>query len=153
MSKAVNEATASMTINDILNDIQSLNKSHIDKLTLLTQLIKSNQCDDNTMSELSNDIELDINRILIVDKEVIDRNNQIVVFQEKEYKIIQLLKLKQNLILKLNVSNKLVSTISSMENSMFINNSLQEFKKAKEYQKTIDEITKIITQFNNTKGN
>ena len=153
MSKAVNEATASMTINDILNDIQSLNKSHIDKLTLLTQLIKSNQCDDNTMSELSNDIELDINRILILDKEVIDRNNQIVVFQEKEYKIIQLLKLKQNLILKLNVSNKLVSTISSMENSMFINNSLQEFKKAKEYQKTIDEITKIITQFNNTKGN
>lgn len=153
MSKAVNEATASMTINDILNDIQSLNKSHIDKLTLLTQLIKSNQCDDNAMSELSNDIELDINRILILDKEVIDRNNQIVVFQEKEYKIIQLLKLKQNLILKLNVSNKLVSTISSMENSMFINNSLQEFKKAKEYQKTIDEITKIITQFNNTKGN
>ena len=153
MSKAVNEATASMTINDILNDIQSLNKSHIDKLTLLTQLIKSNQCDDNTMSELSNDIELDINRILILDKEVIDRNNQMVVFQEKEYKIIQLLKLKQNLILKLNVSNKLVSTISSMENSMFINNSLQEFKKAKEYQKTIDEITKIITQFNNTKGN
>ena len=153
MSKAVNEATASMTINDILNDIQSLNKSHIDKLTLLTQLIKSNQCDDNAMSELSNDIELDINRILILDKEVIDRNNQMVVFQEKEYKIIQLLKLKQNLILKLNVSNKLVSTISSMENSMFINNSLQEFKKAKEYQKTIDEITKIITQFNNTKGN
>lgn len=153
MSKAVNEATASMTINDILNDIQSLNKSHIDKLTLLTQLIKSNQCDDNAMSELSNDIESDINRILILDKEVIDRNNQIVVFQEKEYKIIQLLKLKQNLILKLNVSNKLVSTISSMENSMFINNSLQEFKKAKEYQKTIDEITKIITQFNNTKGN
>ena len=153
MSKAVNEATASMTINDILNDIQSLNKSHIDKLTLLTQLIKSNQCVDNTMSELSNDIELDINRILILDKEVIDRNNQMVVFQEKEYKIIQLLKLKQNLILKLNVSNKLVSTISSMENSMFINNSLQEFKKAKEYQKTIDEITKIITQFNNTKGN
>lgn len=153
MSKAVNEATASMTINDILNDIQSLNKSHIDKLTLLTQLIKSNQCDDNAMSELSNDIELDITRILILDKEVIDRNNQIVVFQEKEYKIIQLLKLKQNLILKLNVSNKLVSTISSMENSMFINNSLQEFKKAKEYQKTIDDITKIITQFNNTKGN
>lgn len=153
MSKAVNEATASMTINDILNDIQSLNKSHIDKLTLLTQLIKSNQCDDNAMSELSNDIELDINRILILDKEVIDRNNQMVVFQEKEYKIIQLLKLKQNLILKLNVSNKLVSTISSMENSMFINNSLQEFKKAKEYQKTIDDITKIITQFNNTKGN
>ena len=153
MSKAVNEATASMTINDILNDIKSLNKSHIDKLTLLTQLIKSNQCDDNAMSELSNDIELDINRILILDKEVIDRNNQMVVFQEKEYKIIQLLKLKQNLILKLNVSNKLVSTISSMENSMFINNSLQEFKKAKEYQKTIDEITKIITQFNNTKGN
>lgn len=152
MSKAVNEVTASMTINDILNDIQSLNKSHIDKLTLLTQLIKSNQCDDNTMSELSNDIELDINRILILDKEVIDRNNQTVVFQEKEYKIIQLLKLKQNLILKLNVSNKLVSTISSMENSLFINNSLQEFKKAKEYQKTIDEITKIITQFNNTKG-
>ena len=153
MSKAVNEATASMTINDILNDIQSLNKSHIDKLTLLTQLIKSNQCDDNAMSELSNDIELDITRILILDKEVIDRNNQTVVFQEKEYKIIQLLKLKQNLILKLNVSNKLVSTISSMENSMFINNSLQEFKKAKEYQKTIDDITKIITQFNNTKGN
>lgn len=152
MSKAVNEVTASMTINDILNDIQSLNKSHIDKLTLLTQLIKSNQCDDNTMSELSNDIELDINRILILDKEVIDRNNQTVVFQEKEYKIIQLLKLKQNLILKLNVSNKLVSTISSMENSLFINNSLQEFKKAKEYQKTIDDITKIITQFNNTKG-
>lgn len=152
MSKAINVVTAGLTINDMLKDMQRLNKSHIDKLTLLTQLIKSNQCEAITMKELSEDIESDINMIATLDKEVIDRNNQIVSFQGNDYKIIQLLKMKQNLELKRNVSDKLVSTISQVENSLFITDSLHEFKKVKEYQKTIDEINKIITQFNNTKG-
>lgn len=152
MSKAINVATVGLTINDMLKDMQRLNKSHIDKLTLLTQLIKSNQCEAITMKELSEDIESDINMIATLDKEVIDRNNQIVSFQGNDYKIIQLLKMKQNLELKRNVSDKLVSTISQVENSIFITDSLHEFKKVKEYQKTIDEINKIITQFNNTKG-
>ena len=152
MSKAINVATVGLTINDMLKDMQRLNKSHIDKLTLLTQLIKSNQCEAITMKELSEDIESDINMIATFDKEVIDRNNQIVSFQGNDYKIIQLLKMKQNLELKRNVSDKLVSTISQVENSIFITDSLHEFKKVKEYQKTIDEINKIITQFNNTKG-
>lgn len=152
MSKAINALTAGLTINDMLKDMQRLSKAHIDKLTLLTQLIKSNQCDEDTMKELSEDIESDINMMANLDKEVIDRNNQIVSFQGNDYKIIQLLKMKQNLDLKRNVSDKLVSTISQVENSIFINNSLHEFKKVKEYQKTIDEINKIITQFNNTKG-
>ena len=152
MSKAINVVTAGLTINDMLKDMQRLNKSHIDKLTLLTQLIKSNQCEAITMKELSEDIESDINMIATLDKEVIDRNNQIVSFQGNDYKIIQLLKMKQNLELKRNVSDKLVSTISQVENSIFITDSLHEFKKVKEYQKTIDEINKIITQFNNTKG-
>ena len=152
MSKAINKQTSLLTINDMLKEIQVLTKSHADKLTLLTQLIKSNQCDESTLIELDTDITKDIEKIALLDLEIIDRNNQIVIFKDKEYKIIQLLKLKQNLVLKLNVSDKLVATISKVENSILIANSLQEFKKVKDYQKTIDEINKIITHFNNTKG-
>ena len=150
MSVAINKDTKSLTINDMFKQLKSLEKSQDDKIILLTQLIKSNQCDNETFDDLYKDINDDIDKMNIYEKEIIDRNNQTVNFQGEDYKTISLLKLKQTLMLRAEFSEKLVSTISQQENSAFITNSLSEFKKARENRELIDQINKLITQFNNT---
>jgi wyosine [tRNA(Phe)-imidazoG37] synthetase (radical SAM superfamily) len=150
MSVCINKDTKSLTINDMFKQLKSLEKSQDDKIILLTQLIKSNQCDSETFEDLYKDINDDIDKMNIYEKEIIDRNNQTVNFQGEDYKIISLLKLKQTLMLRAEFSEKLVSTISQQENSAFITNSLSEFKKARENRELIDQINKLITQFNNT---
>ena len=150
MSVAINKDTKSLTINDMFKQLKSLEKSQDDKIILLTQLIKSNQCDNETFDDLYKDINDDIDKMNIYEKEIIDRNNQTVNFQGEDYKIISLLKLKQTLMLRAEFSEKLVSTISQQENSAFITNSLSEFKKARENRELIDQINMLITQFNNT---
>ena len=150
MSVAINKDTKSLTINDMFKQLKSLEKSQDDKIILLTQLIKSNQCDNETFDDLYKDINDDIDKMNIYEKEIIDRNNQTVNFQGEDYKIISLLKLKQTILLRTEFSEKLVTTISQQENSPFITNSLSEFKKARENRELIDQINKLITQFNNT---
>ena len=115
-------------------------------------LIKNNQCQENTFNDLKQEIDTDIDNLAALDNEIIRRNNTILKFNGKDYSVIQLIKLKANKNIQLDINNKIVSTISDGLGNELIDKSLTAFKNVRDLQSEINSLTKIIQIFNNTKG-
>lgn len=141
-----------MSSDDILQAIKQINIQRNDKLSLLVMLIKNQQCQPNTFDDLTKEIELDIKNLAALDEEIIRRNNTVLKFNNMNYTVIQLLKLKANKIIELDFNNKIVSTISESTGNELIDKSLLAFRNVKVLQSDISTLTKTIQTFNNTKG-
>lgn len=141
-----------MSSDDILQAIKQINVQRNDKLSLLVMLIKNNQCQENTFNDLKQEIDTDIDNLAALDNEIIRRNNTILKFNGKDYSVIQLIKLKANKNIQLDINNKIVSTISDGLGNELIDKSLTAFKNVRDLQSEINSLTKIIQTFNNTKG-
>ncbi len=141
-----------MSSDDILQAIKQINVQRNDKLSLLVMLIKNNQCQENTFNDLKQEIDTDIDNLAALDNEIIRRNNTILKFNGKDYSVIQLIKLKANKNIQLDINNKIVSTISDGLGNELIDKSLTAFKNVRDLQSEINSLTKIIQIFNNTKG-
>ena len=141
-----------MSSDDILQAIKQINVQRNDKLSLLVMLIKNNQCQENTFNDLKQEIDTDIDNLAALDNEIIRRNNTILKFNNKDYSVIQLIKLKANKNIQLDINNKIVSTISDGLGNELIDKSLTAFKNVRDLQSEINSLTKIIQTFNNTKG-
>lgn len=141
-----------MSSDDILQAIKQINVQRNDKLSLLVMLIKNQQCQPNVFDDLTKEIELDIKNLAALDEEIIRRNNTVLKFNNMNYTVIQLLKLKANKIIELDFNNKIVSTISESSGNELIDKSLLAFRTVKVLQDDISTLTKTIQTFNNTKG-
>lgn len=141
-----------MSSDDILQAIKQINIQRNDKLSLLVMLIKNQQCQPNVFDDLTKEIELDIKNLAALDEEIIRRNNTVLKFNNMNYTVIQLLKLKANKIIELDFNNKIVSTISESSGNELIDKSLLAFRTVKVLQDDISTLTKTIQTFNNTKG-
>lgn len=141
-----------MSSDDILQAIKQINVQRNDKLSLLVMLIKNNQCQENTFNDLKQEIDTDIDNLAALDNEIIRRNNTILKFNGNDYSVIQLIKLKANKNIQLDINNKIVSTISDGLGNELIDKSLTAFKNVRDLQSEINSLTKIIQIFNNTKG-
>lgn len=141
-----------MSSDDILQAIKQINIQRNDKLSLLVMLIKNQQCQPNVFDDLTKEIELDIKNLAALDEEIIRRNNTVLKFNNMNYTVIQLLKLKANKIIELDFNNKIVSTISESTGNELIDKSLLAFRNVKVLQDDISTLTKTIQTFNNTKG-
>lgn len=141
-----------MSSDDILQAIKQINIQRNDKLSLLVMLIKNQQCQPNVFDDLTKEIELDIKNLAALDEEIIRRNNTVLKFNNMNYTVIQLLKLKANKIIELDFNNKIVSTISESTGNELIDKSLLAFRNVKVLQSDISTLTKTIQTFNNTKG-
>lgn len=141
-----------MSSDDILQSIKQINVQRNDKLSLLVMLIKNKQCQSETFEELKSEIDKDIQDLAELDNEIIRRNNTVLKFNNQSYTVIQLIKLKANKNIQLDVNNKIVSTISDGLGNELIDKSLTAFKNVRDLQGEINSLTKIIQTFNNTKG-
>jgi len=151
MSVYVNSETKNYSISDLLKKIQDIKTDNRDKNSLLSNIIKTDQCSEQDFQELVQDIEKDLGLLEIYETEIINRNYQTVVFDNKTYKIIELIKYKMVLGLKLDLSNIIINASSKVDNNVMIKHSLDEFKKSRNYQDQILQINKILSQFNNKK--
>jgi len=151
MSVYVNSETKNYSISDLLKKIQDIKTDNRDKNSLLSNIIKTDQCSEQDFQELVQNIEKDLGLLEIYETEIINRNYQTVVFDNKTYKIIELIKYKMVLGLKLDLSNIIINASSKVDNNVMIKHSLDEFKKSRNYQDQILQINKILSQFNNKK--
>ena len=151
MSVAVNQDTKQFSISELLVKIQKLKQDHIDKLGLLSNLMRSNQCSDLDFDELKNELDNDIELLQTYEFEVVNRNYQTVEFNHKDIKVIELIKLKKMLSMKMVIANTIINASAALDSKHIINFSLAEFKKNKSYQDEISKINLVLSNFNNKK--
>jgi len=138
---------------ELLKEISTIKSESGDLQTLLLNLIKSNDAQE------ADNIETIINKIIKyfdqsekLQLELINRNyNSQVVFKDKIYKPIELLKIKETLMMKKILYKTITTEINDFSDKRLLNTSLEAFQAFQTVKADLNEVYEILETYN--KGN
>jgi len=139
--------------NELLKEISTIKSEIGDLQTLLLNLIKSN--DAKEADNIETIIEKIINYYEQSEKlqlELINRNyNSQVVFKDKIYKPIELLKIKETLMMKKILYKTITTEINDFSDKRLLNTSLEAFQEFQTVKSDLNEVYETLEKYN--KGN
>lgn len=137
-----------MTNSEILQRIVEL-KTQIDEQTdLCSNIFKLKTVDAKSIRELITDTEVKIGQLKNYQAIITVRNiNKIITYQGRQYTALDLIKLKEEILLRKKLKQLLINTKSDQEELLQI--SLEAFQSIQDYKKSLGEIHILLEEFNN----
>lgn len=137
-----------MTNSEILQRIVELKTEINEQTDLCSNIFKLKTVDAKSINELIADTESKIELLKKYQAIISTRNmNKILIFRDAQYIALDLIKLKEEILLKKKLKQVLINTKSDQEELLQI--SLEAFQSIQDYKKSLGEIHIILEEFNN----
>jgi len=137
-----------MTNGEILQKITEL-RTEVDEQThLCSSIFKLDNVESKSIRELTESILDKIDTFKRYQAVIGKRNvNKTLVFKGNDYSAIDLIKIKEGILLKKQLNQMLINTNSEQDQMLQI--SLEAFQSIQDYKKSLSEIHIILQEFNN----
>ncbi len=139
-----------MTNSELLQRITELRTEIDEQTNLCASIFKLDNVESGSVKELSDSIISKIDQFKKYQAIINKRNiHKILIYQNTDYAAIDLIKIKEGILLKKQLKQLLISTNSEQDKMLQI--SLEAFQSIQDYKKSLSEIHIILQEFNDEK--